>query len=103
MLDYVTDLYESTRPSAGFRERLQVEKMKKYMNFIAEGVHPDFLHRIRRATTREEFFATCRDHLDHEAPMPLVPPPLPAHAAGSGAIGDAGDRPDGLPADDPAQ
>lgn len=104
VLDYITDLYESTRPSAGFRERLQVEKMKKYMNFIGEGVHPDFLHRIRRATTREEFFACCRDHLDHESPMPLVPPPLPAHAAGVGAVGDA--VPTGVPdpsAADPSQ
>lgn len=85
VLDYVTDLYEATRPSAGFRERLQVEKMKKYMNFIAEGVDPGFLHRIRRVTTREEFFGCCREHLDHDRPMPLQPPPLPAHAAENGA------------------
>lgn len=88
VLDYVGDLYEVTRPTAGFRERLQVEKMKKYMNFIAEGVHPDFLHRIRRVTTREEFFGCCREHLEHDDPMPLLPPPVPAHAAGSGT--DAG-------------
>lgn len=61
VLAYVTHLYEVTRPTAGFRERLQVEKMKKYMNFIGEGVAPEFLHRIRRATTREEFFDCCRE------------------------------------------
>jgi tRNA-dihydrouridine synthase len=81
VLDYVTHLYEVTRPTAGFRERLQVEKMKKYMNFIGEGVAPEFLHRIRRATTREEFFGCCREFLDHDQPMPLQPPPLPAHGA----------------------
>ncbi len=81
VLNYVTHLYEVTRPTAGFRERLQVEKMKKYMNFIGEGVAPEFLHRIRRATTREDFFACCREFLDHDQPMPLQPPPLPAHGA----------------------
>ena len=81
VLDYGSHLYEVTRPTAGFRERLQVEKMKKYMNFIGEGVAPEFLHRIRRVTTREEFFACCREFLEHDRPMPLQPPPLPAHGA----------------------
>jgi tRNA-dihydrouridine synthase len=81
VLDYVRRLYEATQPTAGFRERLQVEKMKKYMNFVGDGVGPEFLHRIRRATTREEFFSTCRDHLDHDRPMDLVP--IPAVVAGA--------------------
>mgnify|MGYP003349009044 CR=1 FL=1 len=51
------------------------------MNFIGEGVAPEFLHRIRRATTREDFFACCREFLDHDRSMPLQPPPLPAHGA----------------------
>jgi tRNA-dihydrouridine synthase len=85
VLDYITHLYEVTRPTAGFRERLQVEKMKKYMNFIGEGVSPEFLHRIRRATTREEFFGCCREFLDHDGPMPLLPPALPAHDSTSRA------------------
>jgi tRNA-dihydrouridine synthase len=75
VLDYVRRLYEATQPTAGFRERLQVEKMKKYMNFVGDGIGPDFLHRIRRATTRDEFFTACNDHLDHERPMDLVPVP----------------------------
>lgn len=81
VLAYVQALYDETIPVADFRERLQVEKMKKYMNFIGEGVAPEFLHRIRRATTREEFFGCCREFLNHEQPMPLQPPPLPAHGA----------------------
>jgi len=81
VLAYVTRLYEVTRPTAGFRERLQVEKMKKYMNFIGEGVAPEFLHRIRRSTTREEFFDCCRGFLEHDNSMSLQPPPLPAHNA----------------------
>ena len=73
VLDYVGRLYERTRPVDGFRERLQVEKMKKYMNFVGAGIGDAFLHRIRRATTREEFFDACRAHLDHDQPMDLVP------------------------------
>lgn len=75
VLGYVEALYEATMPMEGFRERLQVEKMKKYMNFIGEGLEgvADFLHRIRRVEDRAGFFAVCRDHLDHERPMPLVP------------------------------
>ena len=85
VLRYVEALYESTAP-VDSRERLQVEKMKKYMNFVGAGIPPfgaastgpgGFLHRIRRAETRDEFFAVCRDFLDHEEAMPLLPPPDP--------------------------
>jgi len=46
--------------------------MKKYMNFLGEGISPDFLHAIRRVSTRKEFFDVCRNALDHGEPMPLV-------------------------------
>ena len=49
--------------------------MKKYMNFIGLGVEPtgEFLHGVRRATTRADFFTLCREFLDHDEPMPLEP------------------------------
>lgn len=77
---YVEELWAVTEPPES-RERLQVEQMKRYLNFIGQGVGADaaasegFLFRIRRATTREEFFGICREHLDHGEPMPLVPFP----------------------------
>jgi tRNA-dihydrouridine synthase len=83
VLAYIGALYTATEPEAS-RERLQVEKMKKYMNFIGVGIGPSgpaaiapggFLHRIRRSETRADFFAICTDFLDHEEPMPLLPPP----------------------------
>jgi len=76
VLAYVEALYEETIPFGEFRERLQVEKMKKYMNFLGEGVEDpaSFLHWIRRAEDRAGFFTICRDHLDHDRPMRLVPP-----------------------------
>jgi tRNA-dihydrouridine synthase len=75
VLDYVRRLYDATLPAEGFRERLQVEKMKKYMNFLGEGVGAEFLHQIRRSTNRNEFFDICGTHLEHGRPMELVPVP----------------------------
>ncbi|MBN8248050.1 MAG: tRNA-dihydrouridine synthase family protein [Verrucomicrobia bacterium] len=78
VLEYIHALWEATEPPDS-RERLQVEQMKRYLNFIGQAVGPDaaaaagFLHRIRRATTREEFFGLCAGALDHGEPMDLVP------------------------------
>ena len=78
VLAYITALYEAvSSPEA--TEAQQVQKMKKYLNFIGLGVEPTgvFLHAIRRATSRSEFFHHCTTHLSHSQPMPLTPFPLP--------------------------
>ena len=74
VLEYVADLFEMTAPE-NYVERSQVQKMKKYMNYFGLGVDPAgrFLHNIRRAQTKADFFAICREHLDHDEPMPLEP------------------------------
>lgn len=54
---YLRALYFETWP-AGLPERSQVQKMKKYMNFVGAGNEP-FLHEVRRATTEGEFFEIC--------------------------------------------
>lgn len=78
VLEYIHALWEATEPPES-RERLQVEQMKRYLNFIGQGVGPDadtaaaFLHRIRRSTTRGEFFGICSEHLDHSDSIALVP------------------------------
>ena len=85
VLQYIEDLWRVTEPPES-RERLQVEQMKRYLNFIGQGVGstpPEaeaFLHRVRRTTTRDEFFGVCRDLLDHGDPMPLRPHPAVAAA-----------------------
>lgn len=78
VLEYVRALYEAVC-SPAVRESAQVQKMKKYLNFIGLGVEPtgQFLHAIRRADTRREFFRICEEHLDHDAPLPLEPFILP--------------------------
>ena len=45
--------------------------MKKFMNFIGEGVGEKFLHEIRRVTTQADFFRVCEEFLDHDQPMTL--------------------------------
>lgn len=74
-LQYVHELFEATRPEIDFREAAQVQKMKKYTNFMGVGVDPEgrFLHEIRRVTTRQDFFAVCARFMDHDEPMPLEP------------------------------
>ena len=74
VLAYVGELWESqTTPAA--RESAQVQRLKKFMNFIGEGMEPSgpFLHEIRRVTTRADFFRICAEFLDHDRPMRLQP------------------------------
>lgn len=75
VLNYLRDLYETTKPAVDFRESAQVQKMKKYTNFIGVGVDPDgkFLHEIRRVATEGEFFKVCEEFMNHDEPMRLEP------------------------------
>src|SRR5438445_4168455 len=52
VLAYIRALYDAVC-SPEVRELSQVQKMKKYMNYLGAGVEPSgqFLHQIRRATT----------------------------------------------------
>jgi tRNA-dihydrouridine synthase len=72
VLGYIAELYEAVC-TPGVAEKAQVQKMKKYMNFLGEGLEEseDFLHAIRRCDSRGEFFAICSRHLEHDRPMPL--------------------------------
>ena len=66
LLEYIGALYEAVKPE-NLRINAHVQKMKKYMNFIAAGIDPEgqFLHDIRRVTTEPEFFRTCERFLNH--------------------------------------
>jgi len=77
VLEYVRQLFEAIG-APEFREATRVRAMKKYTNQIGLGVDAagQFLHQIRRVTTRAEFFQVCEDFLSHNEPMPLEPFPL---------------------------
>ncbi len=72
VLAYVRELYDATFPPDG-TEQLQVQKMKKYLNFLGVGVEPTgkFLHDIRRVDAEADLFRVCAEHLEHDAPMAL--------------------------------
>ena len=61
---YVEHLYRATR-SPDFPEQAHVKKMKKYLNFVGQGVDPrgEFLHDMRRAQSEAELFGVCDRHL----------------------------------------
>jgi tRNA-dihydrouridine synthase B len=77
VLAYVRALYEAVC-APEIRESAQVQKMKKYMNYVGVGTEPSgqFLHQIRRVTTRVDFFRVCEEFLNHGEPMALEPFPL---------------------------
>jgi tRNA-dihydrouridine synthase len=62
--EYVDRLYRETR-DPGFPERAHVNKMKKYLNFVGQGVDAEgaFLHDMRRAETEVALFEICDRHL----------------------------------------
>ena len=81
VLAYVRALYEAVCSPAA-RESAQVQKMKKYLNYLGVGVEPtgQFLHQVRRVTTAADLFYVCGEFLGHDRPMPLEPFPLPLNA-----------------------
>ena len=74
VLAYVRALYDAVC-SPDVRELSQVQKMKKYMNYLGLGVEPtgEFLHQVRRVETKADFFRVCDEFLNHDQPMPLEP------------------------------
>ena len=74
VLHYIGELYEAVC-TPDFPEKGQVQRMKKYLNFIGIGVEPTgrFLHDMRRVESRGSLFALCAEFLDHDQPMPLEP------------------------------
>jgi hypothetical protein len=72
VLGYVHELWDA-EVTAAVREPAQVQRMKKFMNFVGEGVGEKFLHEIRRVTTQAGFFRVCEEFLNHGEPMTLEP------------------------------
>jgi tRNA-dihydrouridine synthase len=62
--EYVERLYTATRMPE-VPERAHVNKMKKYLNFVGQGVDPRgaFLHDMRRAESEQALFEVCDRHL----------------------------------------
>ena len=72
VLQYIRELWDA-QITDDAPEHLHVQRMKKFMNFIGEGIPGDFLFEIRRVHTQNDFFAVCATSLDHSEPMTLMP------------------------------
>ena len=74
LLSYIHELWEN-EITPGVRESAQVQRMKKFTNFIGEGISEKFLHDIRRVATTADFWRVCEGFLNHDQPMTLEPRP----------------------------
>jgi tRNA-dihydrouridine synthase len=75
LFNYVNELYdELAREAKRFDPLGHVQRMKKTMAYVAQGLPEDFGYRILRAKTPEDFHGACRDHLDHDGPLAAAPP-----------------------------
>jgi tRNA-dihydrouridine synthase len=72
VLAYLHELWDS-EISPGVKESAQVQRMKKFTNFIGEGVGEKFLYDIRRVATPSDFWRVCEEFLDHDQPLTLEP------------------------------
>jgi tRNA-dihydrouridine synthase B len=90
--EYVERLYLATRVS-GIPERAHVNKMKKYLNFVGQGVDPEgaFLREMRCAESEAGLFEVCDRHLLGRADGEFSPEPYPGVVARPNCETPAGD------------
>jgi len=76
--EYVDRLYRETQ-TPGIPEHAHVAKMKKYLNFVGQGVDASgaFLHEMRRAMTEADLFAVSDRHLLAEPARHFAAEPYP--------------------------
>ena len=72
VLNYIYELWDN-EITPGVRESAQVQRMKKFTNFIGEGLGEKFLHDIRRVATTADFWRVCEEFLNHDESMTLEP------------------------------
>ncbi len=72
LLSYIRELWDN-EITPDVKELAQVQRMKKFMNFIGEGIGAAFLHDIRRVATTADFFRVCETYLSHDLPLNLEP------------------------------
>jgi tRNA-dihydrouridine synthase len=80
--DYIDRLYDMVEIQTD-RERSRVNNMKKYLNFIGQGVDAagDFLSAMRRASTGTELFEICDRYLLSEPNREFALEPYPGLVA----------------------
>ncbi len=75
LFDYVMDLYEEAMSFHGIaEERLHVNKMKKYMVYLVQGLDEDLEYQMRRAKLKSELMGILEDFLGNDEKLPDLPP-----------------------------
>jgi tRNA-dihydrouridine synthase C len=75
LLGYINELYqELAQETPKFLPIPHVQRMKKTLSYISHGLAGTFEYEMRRAVTPEDFFQICSEHLDHDTPLPALPP-----------------------------
>lgn len=74
LLEYIVELSdELAREAPSFDPLGHVQRMKKTLIYICDGISPDLEHAIRRMKTPEEFLHILETHLGHTSPLPDLP------------------------------
>lgn len=74
LLVYIHELSdELAKEAPSFDPLGHIQRMKKTLIYICDGIAPEFEHDIRRMKTSEEFHHILLSHLDHPAPLPDLP------------------------------
>jgi tRNA-dihydrouridine synthase C len=72
---YVQLLFEElAKEWSVYHEQNYVNKMKKYMIYIAQGIDAEFEQQIRRVQTEADFFAACDAFMDSDELLTELPP-----------------------------
>lgn len=72
---YITKLYFAVAENAkDYVESSHVNRMKKYMAYIAQGIDAEFEFQIRRVKSQADFFATCDNFMLDDRLLPDAPP-----------------------------
>lgn len=74
LLDYIMELSEElAREHPDFDPLLHIQRMKKTLVYICDGIDPGFEQAIRRMKTPTEFETIFAAHLDRPDPLPSLP------------------------------
>jgi tRNA-dihydrouridine synthase C len=75
LLSYISELYEEiAKETRDFDEKLHVQRMKKTMLYIVQGLGEETEQAMRRVATEVDFFAICESALNNSCPLTDVPP-----------------------------
>ena len=69
--EYIRALWDSEASDPP--EKSQCERMKKFLNYLGEGVHDDVPAPDPPLADRGRFHRICAEFLDHDQPMALAP------------------------------